>query len=154
MKTSFLVILSSLVLGSFAQANGTQNATQNAIVPYLPYLLNRVENCSINAYTVQNGVKSFHALISHCPEVKVVATGVAKVKVAGQIFQIDLVETERTDGDIYDVVIRNVRTLDEYRIYGVMAYGDVLLGVLKGNTSRLPQVQVQLSNLQDQFLKH
>lgn len=128
------IIILSLVLQFTSVA-----ASANSVERLLPNIRDRVRQCTIIPFTYnENKTRVEHALKSHCPEVKVLPTAnyqvTAKIKVAGHRFIATLIETEFTDGDFFDVEIRDLESNDVYRIYNALAYGDVLLGVLDGNT--------------------
>lgn len=115
---------------------------------YLPNIQDRVRQCVTLPYVYQaDGIRRDQTLISHCPEVKVLPVvnhvKSAKIRVAGHQFVATLVETEFTDGDFYDVEIRDLQSNDAYRLYNVAAYGDVLLGVLNGNTKGVVDLQLK-----------
>lgn len=129
-----LLTLATLFIGSIA---GTAQA--NVVESHLKNIQNQVRACTVLPYTVKHGHRVFQNLISHCPSVKLVAQGKAVIKISGITFQAVLVETEYTDGDLYDVVIRDPKSHDQFRMYNVLAYGDILLGVMAGNTQGIRQ---------------
>ncbi len=133
MKAVILII--SLLINAQAAFASTGNTVENL----LPNIRDRVRQCTVLKYNyTKNHVRNEHALISHCPEVKVIAnestSAVAKIRVSGHQFIATLIETQYSDGDFYDVEIRDLVSKDSYRIYNTLAYGDILLGVLEGNT--------------------
>jgi hypothetical protein len=135
MKAVILII--SLVLSSFSGV--AMASPQNSVEKLLPNIRDRVRHCTVMPYHMDlNHVRVEHSLQSHCPEVKVLPVinhqVSAKIRVAGHQFIATLVETEYTDGDFFDVEIRDLTSNDSYRIYNALAFGDVLLGVLDGNT--------------------
>ena len=140
MKAIILII--SVVLSST-----TAFATGSSVEKFLPNIRDRVRNCTVLPYHYnKNNVRVEQALLSHCPEVKLVpaidggAAGVkfsAKIRVAAHQYTARLIETAYSDGDFYDVEIRDVVSNEVYRIYNVLSYGDVLLGVLEGQTNGL-----------------
>jgi hypothetical protein len=137
MKT--FIVLITLLLNLSLTAFAAGSANNHSVEKYLSNIQDRVRQCSVMPFAVdrnQNRVE--HALRSHCPEVKLVhlqdAKPAAKINVAGQRFIARLIETEFSDGDFYDVEIINLYTQENYRIYNVLAFGDVLLGVLGGET--------------------
>lgn len=138
MKT--LVVLITLFLNLAPRAVAfDQFASTHTVEKYLSNIQDRVRQCSILPFIYdQNQNRVEHSLRSHCPEVKLVAAEgrvpSAKINVAGQRFVAQLIETDFTDGDFYDVEIRNLYTNESFRIFNVLAYGDVLLGVLGGQT--------------------
>jgi hypothetical protein len=139
MKFSLLIILG--VVSAFAQANASTGS--DSITQHLPNIIDRVSKCSFLPFTIdQDGHKSYHAILSHCPEVKVVSPGVAKIKVASHIYQAVLVESRDSDGDFYDVSIQDVRTGENKAFTNIAAYGDILLGVLGGNTEHVMEQEV------------
>ena len=114
----------------------------NSVEAHLANITDRVRNCSVQPYTIRNGVKVFHPLMSHCPEVKVLEKGKAKIKVGGSIYNVYLTDSPNSDGDFYDVVIRDYISNDTYTLKNVLAFGDVLIGILSGNKARIPQSYV------------
>lgn len=130
MKAVILII--SLILQS-----SSTFASVNTVEKLLPNIRDRVRNCTILPYQFDdNKMRVEHALRSHCPEVKVLTDrkGAAKIKVAGHQFIATLIETEFTDGDFFDVEIKDLASGEAFRSYNVLAFGDILLGVLEGNT--------------------
>jgi hypothetical protein len=118
---------------------------------HMSNIIDRVRNCSALPYTLKDGVKVYHQLTSHCPEVKVLEKGRAKIKVGGHTFFAQLVETPDTDGDLYDVVIRDYISNDSYTLVNARAYGDVLLGVLNGVIKNIPQVYIDNPGYRGQY---
>jgi hypothetical protein len=145
MKALLVLITLTLQLTPMAVA-ATQEAarvsesrSEHTVEKYLPNIRDRVRQCTILPFVYDsNRVRKHQSLRSHCPEVKLLSTaeggGVAKIHVYGQQFVARLIETEYTDGDFYDVEIINTSTRESYRIDNVLAFGDVLLGVLGGET--------------------
>jgi hypothetical protein len=126
----------------------TAVASNHTVEKYLPNIRDRVRQCSILPFAFDaNQVRKEKALQSHCPEVKLIpvagAHAMAKIRVAGHQFVAQLVETDYSDGDVFDVEIRNLNTLETYRIYNVLAFGDVLLGVLGGETKGVSTLHVR-----------
>jgi hypothetical protein len=110
----------------------------------VPMLKSRVLECSVLPYTVDaNGTKTEHALISHCADVKVVSPGLAEIKVSGAVFRASLKDSPDADGgDLNDVTLQDVAT-GESKVYSnVLSYGDVLRGVLGGDTTHVFQKRV------------
>jgi hypothetical protein len=132
MKAVILIII-SLVL----QSTSTFAYHENSVERLLPNIRDRVRNCTILPYLFnEHQMRVEHALRSHCPEVKVLSdrNGAAKIRVAGHQFIATLIETEFSDGDIFDVEISDIVSGDTFRFQNVLAFGDILLGVLEGNT--------------------
>jgi len=138
MKT--LIVLITLFLNFAPRAVASdQLAAGNTVEKYLSNIQDRVRQCSVLPFAYDNNKNRVeHSLRSHCPEVKLISVDgrvpAAKINVAGQRFVAQLIETDFTDGDFYDVEIRNLYTSESFRIFNVPAYGDVLLGVLAGQT--------------------
>lgn len=136
-----------LILGALSM-NTSQAGSQN-LLPALQTRMNavveQVRACSIIPVTLREEVPVFHALTSQCPEVKVVAPGVAKIKVEGRTYLVSLVESEISDGDLYHVQIKDMSSGEQVRYLNVLAFGDVLLGVLNGNTEGLTQTRIDPS---------
>jgi hypothetical protein len=117
----------------------TESGSVHTVEKYISNIRDRVRQCSILPYEFNaNNVRVERSLRSHCPEVKLIAgkgaLPAAKIHVAGQQFTAQLIETQYSDGDFYDVEIRNVFTNEIFRFDNVLAYGDILLGVLGGET--------------------
>ena len=145
MKT---VISSILLLFSMNQAIAASFGPGDSVRSHLPNLIDRVRSCSVLPFSYRDGVKVFHALTSHCPEVKVMGPGLAKVKVAAHQYQVSLVEAEDSDGDFYHVQITDLASRDSIQLQNIAAYGDVLLGVLSGDTRGIVQVPVDNSQIE------
>ena len=130
--------LISLILISTAGtlAHATEN---NSVTTHLSNIQDVVRHCSIVPFTFKNGVKVYHNLLSHCPQVKVLQKGKASVKVGSQTFFITLLESPDSDGDLFHVDIRDYISNDSLVLPNVHAYGDVLLGVLVGDTRGVPK---------------
>ncbi len=138
MKT--FIVLITLFSNLVSPAVASALTSDHTVEKYLSNIQDRVRQCSVLPYAFdrnQNRVEQ--ALRSHCPEVRLIQgqgkIPAAKINVAGQRFVAQLVETEFTDGDLYDVEIVNLNTKENYRIYNVLAFGDVLLGILGGQTN-------------------
>ena len=143
MKFSLVILLG--VVSAFAQAGATTIAINGSVGRYLPNIIDRVSQCSVLPYSLNSdGQKTYHEIVSHCPEVKVVSPGHARIKVAGHTFNANLTEAYDSDGDFYDVNIQDVATGETQVISNVAAYGDILLGVLSGDTAHVSQIQVVL----------
>jgi hypothetical protein len=139
MKTTLALILGMTV--QLSLANATQST--NLVERLLPNIMNRVSECSVRPYTVdQNGSKTYHAMISHCPEVQVTSPGVATVKVDAYTFQAVLSESPDSDGDFYHVTIQDVQSGQTAVMQNVPAYGDILLGLMGGNGARIREQQI------------
>lgn len=126
----------------------TSNAANGNIVEYhLANIRDLIRSCTILPYAVKDGVRAYHHLKSHCPQVKVYQVtdhvGRARIKLGSHHFLATVRESLGSDEDFYDVEIREVQSKDTFRISGVLAYGDVLLGVLNGNTNGIPTKRVQ-----------
>jgi len=140
MKTLFVLITFLLPLTPVAVASVEVTSSSHTVQKYLPNIQDRVRQCTILPFVYDsNNVRKEQALRSHCPEVKVVHTSKghaeAKIHVYGQQFVARLIETEYTDGDFFDVEIINLQSKEALRVYNVLAFGDVLLGVLGGETN-------------------
>ena len=140
MKTFKFLSLGALLFMSA----GVHAATLNSVEAKLPNIQDRVRQCtSVEWVKDRHENVRFSDLKSHCPEVKVISANgntKVKVKVAGHQFVATLLETDFTDGDFYDVLIADLSTGDQYRMDNVLAYGDVLLGVLEGNLTGVKKV--------------
>jgi hypothetical protein len=130
-----------------AQASNLTALQSNAVKILLPNIVNRITNCVVKPFSIDGrGVKTLHALTSHCPEIKVTGPGEAKIKVDAHIFTAKLVESKNSDGDFYDVTLTDVRSNDQHTISNVLAFGDVLLAVLAGDHSHLYSQQVSVDS--------
>jgi hypothetical protein len=117
----------------------SDHPSSHTVEKYLSNIQDRVRQCSILPFVYDaHRMRKEHAFQSHCPEVKLLpvsgAHAMAKIRVAGHQFIARLIETDFSDGDFYDVEIRNLNTQETYRFDNVLAYGDVLRGVLGGET--------------------
>ena len=147
-----MIAIAALSLNSRAFADvPALDAPANNVETHMANIVDRVRQCSVLPYTLRNGVKVYHHLVSHCPEVKVLEKGRAKIKVGGHTFTAQLIDTRDTDGDIYNVEIRDYISNDAYTLEGVFAYGDVMLGILNGNIKKIPQVYVNNPAYMGQF---
>jgi hypothetical protein len=117
-------------------------AQANVVETHFKNIQNKIRSCVVLPYSVKNQHRVYQNLISHCPEVKVVAKGKASIKVGSNTFQAILVETEYSDGDVFDIVIREARSHDQLRLSNVLAFGDILLGLLGGSFEGLQQTYV------------
>jgi hypothetical protein len=138
MKTmkAFLVLITFTFSFSPVAVAG---APVHSVERYLSNIRDRVRQCSVLpfVYDAQRNRKEY-ALQSHCPEVKLIAVSGAhpavKIRVSGQQFMARLIETDFSDGDFFDVEILNLNTQESYRFDNILAYGDILRGVLGGET--------------------
>ena len=138
MKTIITLTITLLLTtsSSFAQSNSVESR--------LPFIRNLVRTCAVQpySYNVKSNNKVLHSLISHCPEVTVITPSQglpqAMIKVGGLKFLATMQESESSDGDFFDITIREVGTTDSVKLGGVLAYADILLGILSGNTDGVP----------------
>lgn len=139
MNRLFLIVLTLFsALASTLTPSIARSEPQGIEPRILGYLVDRVRNCAILPYTINDqGRKVYHAIQSHCPEVRVTGPGTARARVATRTFEIRIEESSYSDGDFFDVEFRDVRTGDQQRYEGILAFGDVLLAVLGGNTTGL-----------------
>jgi hypothetical protein len=151
MKNSFTLILGVLIaLTSWLTSANASN--DNTIDQLIPKIMRQVVTCSVRPFSLNfEGVKTYHAILSHCDAVKVTAPGVAEIKVEGHFVRAALVESENSDGDLYHVNFLDVTTGETKTLKNVAAYGDVLLGVLGGNASQvtdqfLPEGDILIKN--------
>ena len=114
----------------------------NNVEAHMHNIRDLIRSCSVLPYSLRDGVKAYHTIRSHCPEVKLVEKHRAKIKLGGNTYYAQLNEVKHSDGDFYDVVIRDYISNEEFVLYNVPAYGDVLLGVLGGHIRKIPQVYV------------
>ena len=134
-----LLIVLAAVSGLTFSAN---QASANNVEAHLHNMQNRIRSCTVLPYTVKNGVKVLHQLISHCSEVKMVEKYRAHIKIGGSTFVAQLRESADTDGDFYDVVIRDYISNESFTMHNVLAFGDVLRGVLGGDIKNVQKVYV------------
>ncbi len=118
------------------------DSVQNAVETHLGNIRNLVRSCSVQPFALKDGIKVYHRLISHCPQVKVLEKGKAQIKLGSHVFHVTLVDSPSTDDDFYDVIFKDFDSNDTFRVRNVLAYGDVLIGILNGDKSGLPQVYV------------
>ncbi|MBS1958854.1 MAG: hypothetical protein JST80_05205 [Bdellovibrionales bacterium] len=130
------IVTTGLEADAQVRSNVVRSNT-NTVAAHLHNIQNQIRACTVLPYSVKNGRKVLHAIVSHCPSVKVISKTKAIVKIGGMTFQIVMRETADSDGDLYDIVIREPISNDRYKIPNVLAFGDVLLGVLVGDTSGL-----------------
>ena len=146
MKAVNLIILTlslftvSVLSAPASKAQG--NTGKNTVESHMANIRDRVRACAILPYHYQNNNRVDHAILSHCPEVRVIPVehGMpeAKIKVGGHQFMATLIETQFSDGDVFDVRIIDLNTKDTYVLSNVLAFGDILLGVLGGSTNGVP----------------
>ena len=133
MKTGILVVL-GLMLTNFAQAGRGP----------LEAVISKVQQCAVLPFTIKdNGQLSYHAMFSQCDEVQIVAPGVATIDLNGHGYVAALTETVDSDEDFYDVDVKDLLSGKIYHIDHVIAYGDVLLGMLSGDTRSVLKTHVQ-----------
>ena len=133
MKNSF-----TLILGVILHLTAANASPSNGIDRLLPQILKQVVTCSVRPYSVNHeGVKTYHAILSHCAEVKVTAPGVAEIKVNDHLIRATLTESANSDGDLYVVTLQDVNSGESKVANNVPAYGDILLGVLGGNAKNV-----------------
>ena len=141
MKAQWLAMVMVFSVGVPAVAQAAPQGIQPKI---LGYLVDRVRNCAILPYTLnERGQKVYHAIQSHCPEVKVIGPGTARARVAGHAFEVRIAESSYSDGDFFDVEFFDLMAVDRERFEGVLAFGDVLWAVLGGKTEGLYERHVQ-----------
>ncbi len=133
MKTVIYAILGVLIMNTSEANSGSSFPRQ------LNQLAEQVRSASVIPVTLRDGVPVFHALNSRSSDVKVTGPGQAEIKLGTEIFHVSLLESEISDGDFYHVQILNVNTGEQTRLDDVLAFGDVLLGVLGGDTRGLKQ---------------
>ena len=152
MKNLTIIVLSMVAVSIQSHsALAASNSPNNIVTQHLASIVNHVTLCSLAPYTVkEDGVKVMHELQSQCSDVKVISRGVAKFKVEGYVFKASIVESDQSDGgDLDDVTIQEVKSGDHYTIEGVLAFDDVLLGVLHGDLSHVTQKEIASSEVND-----
>ncbi len=136
MKSAILVMIGLFMVNLAHAADLTSGARQ------LKSIEKRVHECSVLPYTMEAGRKSYHEIYSQCDDVKVVAKGVATVEIDGHAYVAAISETEDSDADIYNVEIKDLTTGKFLHIDHVFAYGDVMLGLLGGNTTDVQELLI------------
>ena len=120
---------------------------QAAVKDYLPHIMDRVRQCSIIPVSHnKEGHGTNHAMISHCPEVKVLAPNKAKIKVMSHIYTAQITDSVDSDGDLSRLVITDMASNEQFEVDHVLAFGDILLGVLMGNTHGVYQANLDDAN--------
>ena len=151
MKTIQNLLIAVLAAISLNQASAQMSDSSdhpNSVEAHLHNIVDRVHNCALLPYTInESGARAFHAILSHCPEVKTLANGSAKIKVAGHQYSATLVEATDSDGDFYHVQIKDLDSKEVAILENIPAYGDILLGILSGDTRGIPQVQISDSDV-------
>ena len=143
MNTKAVTLGLIFLLSPALQASAQTSDVSNSVESHLNEIVSRVRDCSVLPVSYsQDGVKTLHALESHCPEVKTLTGGSAEVKVASHAYSVVLVASPDSDGDFYDVQIKDIASSEIHTLPNVLAYGDVLLGILNGNTNGLKTVLV------------
>lgn len=143
----FLAIIVATLISFGAEAQTRSNVARSnttVVASHLKNIQNRVRACTVLPYSLKSGRKVFHQLVSHCPEVKVIDKKKASIKIGSMTFQVIMVESPDSDGDLYNIVIREPISNDRYRIPNVLTFGDILLGVLVGDTQGLRQSFVSM----------
>ena len=121
----------------------------NGIQAHLHNIQDRVRACSVLPYTFRNGVKVYHHLMSHCAEVHVLGKGRAKIKIGGKVYDLALIESRDSDGDLFHIQIRDTLANEFLVLKNVPAYGDILLGVLDGSSKGIPMQYISGSAVSD-----
>jgi len=136
MKKCILVILGAALSLSAAHA-------ASDLELLLPKILNRVAECSVRPYSVSaQGIKTYHAILSHCKDVQVTSPGNALIRIEGHEVRTVLSESADSDGDFYEVTFQDARSGESLVLNSVPAYGDVLLGILGGRSAHLVDQEV------------
>ena len=132
-----LAVFSFLVIG--------QASAQASVKDFLPQIMNQVRQCAVVPVSYNaNGGKTVHAMISHCPEVKVINPNLAMIEAAGRSFTAAITESPDSDGgDLYQLVITDNSDQDHLDVNNVLAFGDVLLAVLMGNATGVTETDLQ-----------
>jgi hypothetical protein len=132
-----------LVVGLIFSAISAKASMAMPLEKTLPKIVDHVTSCSILPYSIGvDGQQTNHALISRCPTVKIINPGQAEIKVNGEMFLANLEESPDSDGDLYEVTFHNVVTGEKHTFSDVPAFGDILLGVLGGDSSHVLAKQV------------
>jgi hypothetical protein len=141
MLIAFLLV--SSVVGSNAAL-----ALDEAVIARLQ---SKVRGCVTLPYVKEQGRRVYQKLVSHCPELKVVKPTAdqprkrdhhfAKLILDGRVFQIWMTPASRSDGDFYDLAIRDSATGQIERFRDVLAFGDIWLGLLEGQIEGLKAVR-------------
>jgi hypothetical protein len=135
------VVKVSLIAAVILAGGVAQAQSSNSVQTHLKSITALVRSCVEQPYTFKaDGTKMYSELVSHCLYVTIVQKGEAKIELSNRAYDAQITESTDSDGDFYDVKIVDLNTHDEYTMPQVLAYGDVLLGVLQGDTHDVPEV--------------
>ena len=138
---SMAAVMSLLMSAGIAKAQISHNGELNSVQSNLPRIANFVRNCVVQPYSIKaDGNKAFGLLKSHCVAVTVIHEKLAQVLYYRHLYQIQILESADSDADFYDVQVTDLVTNEKASMTEVLAYGDVLLGVLGGDTHDVPAV--------------
>jgi hypothetical protein len=136
------LILLLTVLASFNALSAQATSVSGAGIDprHLNSILDRVRNCAILPYSLnERGQKVYHAIQSHCPEVRVIAPGQARVRVFARAFLLIIEAPGYSDGDFFNLRVKELQSGSESVFEGILAFGDVLLAMLGGRTEGLQE---------------
>ncbi len=142
------IVFTTLIFSIPFFATLAEAAPMNAVwANRLEKIQNEVRRCTELPYVLKpNGQKQFFTLINRCADIELAAQVKgrfqrARVRTPDGFFTIELIETPMTDGDIYDVRIRDLAARTQIILPAVFAYGDVLLGALGGDLNGVQHVE-------------
>lgn len=108
----------------------------------LESIATRVKQCALLPYSLKESHKTNHAIMSRCSQIKLGAPGTARITLGDQVFLAKITASANSDGDFYDLTIQSMNTRESAIFQNILAYGDVLLAVVSGDTSKLQTVEV------------
>lgn len=137
-KSIFTAIAVALLIGQTAFA-APQGASYRGI---LGDLRNLTEKCVVRPYTVNRyGEKVLLPLQSTCQELIVTSERQATLILAGQNFYAEVIESQDSDGgDLTHLIIRNTHGRVIATRRNVLAFGNVLIGLVAGQEN-FPEVR-------------
>jgi hypothetical protein len=141
------MFIALLFIHTFMSSNNAFALDETAI----SRLQTKVRACVTLPYVKEQGRRVYQKLVSHCPELKVVKPTsdqpqkrdhhFAKLILDGRVYQIWMTPAARSDGDLYDLAIRDSASGQVERFRDVLAFGDIWLGVLEGQIEGLKTVR-------------
>jgi hypothetical protein len=145
-KSVKLAVVAALALGmsaGLANAQAFHTSESNSVQMNLTSISDLVRSCVVQPYSIKaDGTKVYAPLKSHCLYVTLINESQAQIQFDRHLYQAQITESRDSDADFYDVLITDLTTNDQMTIPEVLAYGDVLLGVLKGDTHDIPEVLI------------
>jgi len=140
MKTAALITF-TLGLILHASTSFASAIDQNSVESNLNNIRQQVRQCAVLPYhyNADTNNRVDQAIQSRCGDVKIIKVAnqmpKARIKLGGHVYMASLITTAFSDGDVFDVQITDVATQDSFQLHNVLAFGDILLGVLGGSTN-------------------